>query len=69
MESDIQIITAVAAITLAVAVVLLTVQIAIWRAFRAWPPDAPSFLVSGGGIMPSALVAATAAGTIALLVL
>ena len=41
----------------------------LWRALRVGVTDAPSFLVSGRGMLPTALVAATSAATIALLVL
>ncbi len=73
MESDIHTITAVAAVALAIALALVTVQIAIWQALRASPSDAvadaPTFLASGRGILATALVAAAATATIALLVL
>ena len=70
MESGIDIvttITAAAAVTLAVALVLLTVQFALWRALRVGVADAPAVLVTGRGLMPTALVAAGAAALIGVL--
>ncbi|MDO9398625.1 MAG: hypothetical protein Q7T71_18935 [Herbiconiux sp.] len=69
MTSDVQTIIAVAAVTLALAVTALTVQLVLWRALHTapTPADAPDSLVAGRGILPTALVAAASAATILLL--
>jgi hypothetical protein len=68
MESAIQAITAIAAVALAIAALLFTVQFALWRALRSdGVDDAPPFLTEGRGLMPTALIGAGAVAVIALL--
>jgi len=68
MENEIQGITAVAAVVLALAGVSFLLQLALWRALSAADiADAPAFLRFGRGLLPSALVALAAVAVIVLL--